>query len=206
MSNTLKLPLDDIHAWLTHWVTELGPSPFAQLRSGPPKASTTAPATGTLIREIALPVSPFTTPFNGSIGKSGVWTASTGGTGVIGHMLVVNNAKTVCRWVGKVSQAVAYALTADAGVNAFVLTVASTAGILPGSGVVGVGVRAGTIVADITATTITLNQGLLGAMFIDETIVVGDPSGDALISGAYVPETTTPVTIHAFNMGWPGLF
>lgn len=205
MSSTLKLPALNVHEWLAHWRDELGASPFAQLRSGPPKASTTATATGILIREIALPASPFTTPFAGTIGKTGVWTSSSGGNGVIGHMLLVDNAKTYCGWVGKVSQAVGYALTADVGVGNFVLTVASTAGVALGAGVAGEGIRAGTTVSDVTATTITLSQVLIGPKYIADTVIVGDTSGDAFISGAYVPETTTPVTVHTFVMGWPSL-
>ncbi len=202
---TMKFDPADVHAWLDRWTTQLGASPFIQLRSGPPKASTAATATGTLIREIALPSSPFTSPFNGVIGKSGTWQSTSGGTGVIGHMLILNNAKTVCKWVGSVTQAVAFALTANAGINTFILTVADTTAITVGQGVDGIGVQADTVVAAKTATTITLSKVLSGAMFTGDTIVVGDTSGDALSSGAYVPESTTPVTVQAWSMGWADL-
>ena len=201
----MKFRPTDVHAWLSTWVTNLGSSPFLQLYSGPPEASTAAAATGTLIREIALPASPFTSPASGIITKSGTWASATGSVGVVGHARIVNNAKTTCHFVGSVSQAVAYALTANAAANTFVLTMADTSSVTVGSGVVGAGVAAGTTVASKTSNTVTLSRVLGAAMVSGDTIVIGDTSGDMLISGAYVPTSSSSVEVVSWSLGWPSL-
>lgn len=203
----MKFRPTDVHAWLTTWTTALGASPYLQLYSGPPEASTAATATGSLIREIALPSSPFTSPASGIIAKSGTWASASGSVGVVGHARFVNNAKSTCYWTGSVSQAVAYSLTADAASGVSVLSIADTSGISVGQGVTSAigAIPAGTTVASKTSTTITLSRATTAAMLTTETIIVGDTSGDMLISGAYIPTSTSSVEVITWSLGWPSL-
>jgi hypothetical protein len=201
----MKFRPTDVHGWLSDWVTAVGASPFLQLRSGPEEASTAATATGTLIAEIPLPASPFTTPSGGIIEKSGSWSVNSAATGVIGHGRILDNAKTTCLFVGSVSQAVAYTLTATAAAATNVLTVADTSGAFVGSGVAGRGIAAGTTVVALTTTTITISQVVTASLTTSDFVVVGDTSGDILISGAYIPSAGTTVTVAAWAMGWPSL-
>ena len=202
----MKFRPTDVHGWLSDWVTAVGASPFLQLRSGPEEASTAATATGTLIAEIPMPASPFTTPASGIITKSGTWQVNSAGVGVIGHARILNNAKSTCYFVGSVTQAVAYALTAGAGSGTFVLSIADTSGITVGAGVAAsAGIASGTTVAAKTSTTITLSQPLTAALITADTIIVGDTSGDLLISGAYIPTVGTSVEVVSWSLGWPTL-
>lgn len=201
----MKFDPDEVHQWLTDWTTALGASPFLQLRSGPPEASTSATATGILIVEIPLPSSPFSSPSGGLITKAGSWLANSAGVGVIGHCRFLNNAKTECRMVGTVTQAIAYALTAGAAIATNVLQVADTSGMTVGAGVAGSGIEDGTTVAALTSTTVTLSRVLTAAMLSADTIVVGDTSGDMLISGAYIPTVGSSVEVVSFSLGWPTL-
>ena len=202
----MKFRPTDVHGWLSDWVTALGASPYLQLRSGPEEATTAATATGTLIAEIPLPSSPFTSPANGIIEKSGTWSVNSAAVGVVGHARFVNNAKSTCYWVGSVTQAVGYALTADAAAGTFVLTVADTSVVTIGAGITAAaGIAAGTTVAAKTSTTITLSQVLASAMITGDTIIVGDTSGDMLISGAFIPTIGSSVEVAAWSLGWPDL-
>jgi hypothetical protein len=198
-----KFKTSIVHDWLSGLVTAIGPSPWLQLRTGPEEASVTAPATGVLTYEMPLPTAPFTTPFAGEIGKAGTWTSNALAVGVVGHFRVLNNAKTECLWLGSVTQAVGYELTADAGGGTSTLSVASTAAITLGEGVSGVGVEDGTLVASKTSTTIVLNKPLQSGMFTGESIVVGDVTGDLVISGAYINSIGDPATVVSLGTGWP---
>lgn len=203
-----KFAASTVHAWLSQLVTDIGGSPFLQLRTGPEEASVTAPATGVLTHEMPLPSSPFTSPFAGEIGKTGTWTSNALAKGVVGHFRVLNNAKTSCLWLGTVTQAVGYELTADAASGTSTLTVAGTAAVSLGAGVAAVGglsVEDGTLVSGKTSTTIVLSKPLRGAMFTGESVVVGDVSGDMLISGAYINDIGDPATVVSFGTGWPDL-
>lgn len=193
-----------VNAWNTSWVTRLGASPKLQLRSGPPEASVTATATGILVVGMTLPSSPFTSSSGGVVTKNGSWSGASATQGVIGHARMLTNDETACEWVGSVSQGMALSLTVDVA-SGNVVTVADTTGAVIGSGVVGVGVQAGTLLADKTSTTLTLSKPLTTARSIGDYVVVGDVSGDMIISGAYVPSAGFTVTVAAFSHGWPRL-
>lgn len=205
-----KFRLARLQGWLDDWVADLGPSPKIQLRSGPEEASTSATATGTIICRLTMASTPFPAAnASAQLVLAAPITGNATDVGVIGHARLMDNAESTCHWVGSVSAAVAYALTADAAIGATVLTVADTSAIVLGSGVVGggvAGVQDGTVVAAKTSTTITISKPLTAALPSTTAIVVGDISGDLVISGAYVANVGDPVSLIAWVYGFPDLF
>lgn len=201
-----KFRVERLNTWMNDWVTDLGASPKARFRSGPPKASTTATSIGLLLCTMTLPTAPFTTAANGIITKTGTWAGNAAAPGVVGHCEIYNNAESTCHWVGSVTQAVGYSLTAGAAAFTTVLTIADTSGVTVGAGVLGAGVPDGAIVQSKTSTTLTLSVPLAAAMLSGDTIVVGNVTGDMVISGAYIANTGDPISVLSWAYGWPTLF
>src|SRR5262249_3076774 len=81
----------------------VGPSPFLQIRSGPPPDSCLRPHTGELLCEIPLPAKWMDDARGGAVSSLGEWKGQGVAAGMAGHFRIKNNAKTIAHIQGTVS-------------------------------------------------------------------------------------------------------
>ena len=69
---------------------------FLKIYSGSPPAAVTDAATGTLLLDGSVPVSPLTAPSGGSmsINNAGSWGGTAGGTGIAGYFRIIDSGGT----------------------------------------------------------------------------------------------------------------
>ena len=77
-----------INARLDQVETTIGTAPVMELRSGAPPANCAAVSTGTLLARDALPSDWMAAAAAGAKAKSGTWTLTGLGTGVLGHFRI----------------------------------------------------------------------------------------------------------------------
>jgi hypothetical protein len=137
----------------------IGASAQLKVRTGAPPANCAAADTGTVLATMTLPADWMAAAAAGSKALSGTWQdASADATGTAGHFRVYDSAGTTCHIQGTAGQNVVLTTSALTAANGNVLTFAATTGVVAGMNVSGTGVVAGSTVAAVTGTTVTLSQ------------------------------------------------
>lgn len=72
--------------------TEIGTSPYIEIRTGLPPANTIIPDTGTLLVQIPLPSDWMAAASGGTKAKSGTWSGTAVGTGTAGYFRMKSGA------------------------------------------------------------------------------------------------------------------
>jgi hypothetical protein len=137
----------------------IGASAQLKVRTGAPPANCAAADTGTVLATMTLPADWMAAAAAGSKALSGTWQdASADATGTAGHFRVYDSAGTTCHIQGTAGQNVVLTTSALTAANGNVLTFAATTGVVAGMNVSGTGVVAGSTVAAVTGTTVTLSM------------------------------------------------
>jgi hypothetical protein len=137
----------------------IGTSAQLKVRTGAPPANCAAADTGTVLATMTLPADWMAAAAAGSKALSGTWQdASADATGTAGHFRVYDSAGTTCHIQGTAGTNVVLTTSALTAANGNVLTFAATTGVVAGMNVSGTGVVAGSTVAAVTGTTVTLSQ------------------------------------------------
>jgi hypothetical protein len=137
----------------------IGTSAQLKVRTGAPPANCAAADTGTVLATMTLPADWMAAAASGSKALSGTWQdASADATGTAGHFRVYDSAGTTCHIQGTAGQNVVLTTSALTAANGNVLTFAATTGVVAGMNVAGTGIVAGSTVAAVTGTTVTLSQ------------------------------------------------
>jgi hypothetical protein len=137
----------------------IGTSAQLKVRTGAPPANCAAADTGTVLATMTLPADWMAAAASGSKALSGTWQdASADATGTAGHFRVYDSAGTTCHIQGTAGTNVVLVTSALTAANGNVLTFAATTGVVAGMNVSGTGVVAGSTVAAVTGTTVTLSM------------------------------------------------
>jgi hypothetical protein len=137
----------------------IGTSAQLKVRTGAPPANCAAADAGTVLASMTLPADWMAAAASGSKALSGTWQdASADATGTAGHFRIYDSAGTTCHVQGTAGTNVVLTTSALTAANGNVLTFAATTGVVAGMNVSGTGVVAGSTVAAVTGTTVTLSM------------------------------------------------
>jgi hypothetical protein len=175
----------------------IGTSAQLKVRTGAPPANCAAADTGTVLATMTLPADWMAAAAAGSKALSGTWQdASADATGTAGHFRIYDSAGTTCHVQGTAGQNVVLTTSALTAANGNVLTFAATTGVVTGMNVSGTGVVAGSTVAAVTGTTVTLSMTSTAGVASGASITF---SYDLSLDNASIAAGQS-VTVASFNL------
>jgi hypothetical protein len=175
----------------------IGTSAQLKVRTGAPPANCAAADTGTVLATMTLPADWMAAAAAGSKALSGTWQdASADATGTAGHFRIYDSAGTTCHVQGTAGQNVVLTTSALTAANGNVLTFAATTGVVAGMNVSGTGVVAGSTVAAVTGTTVTLSMTSTAGVASGASITF---SYDLSLDNASIAAGQS-VTVASFNL------
>jgi hypothetical protein len=175
----------------------IGTSAQLKVRTGAPPANCAAADTGTVLASMTLPADWMAAAAAGSKALSGTWQdASADATGTAGHFRIYDSAGTTCHVQGTAGTNVVLTTSALTAANGNVLTFAATTGVVAGMNVSGTGVVAGSTVAAVTGTTVTLSMTSTAGVASGASITF---SYDMSLDNASIAAGQS-VTVASFNL------
>jgi hypothetical protein len=175
----------------------IGVSAQLKVRTGVPPANCAAADTGTVLATMTLPADWMAAAAAGSKALSGTWQdASADATGTAGHFRIYDSAGTTCHVQGTAGTNVVLTTSALTAANGNVLTFAATTGVVAGMNVSGTGVVAGSTVAAVTGTTVTLSMTSTAGVASGASITF---SYDLSLDNASIAAGQS-VTVASFNL------
>jgi hypothetical protein len=175
----------------------IGTSAQLKVRTGAPPANCAAADTGTVLASMTLPADWMAAAAAGSKALSGTWQdASADATGTAGHFRIYDSAGTTCHVQGTAGTNVVLTTSALTAANGNVLTFAATTGVVAGMNVSGTGVVAGSTVAAVTGTTVTLSMTSTAGVASGASITF---SYDLSLDNASIAAGQS-VTVASFNL------
>jgi hypothetical protein len=175
----------------------IGTSAQLKVRTGAPPANCAAADTGTVLATMTLPSDWMAAAAAGSKALSGTWQdASADATGTAGHFRIYDSAGTTCHVQGTAGTNVVLTTSALTAANGNVLTFAATTGVVAGMNVSGTGVVAGSTVAAVTGTTVTLSMTSTAGVASGASITF---SYDMSLDNASIAAGQS-VTVASFNL------
>jgi hypothetical protein len=175
----------------------IGTSAQLKVRTGAPPANCAAADTGTVLATMTLPADWMAAAAAGSKALSGTWQdASADATGTAGHFRIYDSAGTTCHVQGTAGTNVVLTTSALTAANGNVLTFAATTGVVAGMNVSGTGVVAGSTVAAVTGTTVTLSMTSTAGVASGASITF---SYDLSLDNASIAAGQS-VTVASFNL------
>jgi hypothetical protein len=175
----------------------IGVSAQLKVRTGTPPANCAAADTGTVLASMTLPADWMAAAAAGSKALSGTWQdASADATGTAGHFRIYDSAGTTCHVQGTAGTNVVLTTNALTAVNGNVLNFAATTGVVTGMNVSGTGVVAGSTVAAVTGTTVTLSMTSTAGVASGASITF---SYDMSLDNASIAAGQS-VTVASFNL------